>query len=103
MEILHLNNDNFEKTILGDKIVLVDFWADWCNPCKLFAPTLEKVAAQCEGKAVVAKLNIDECPSIAAEYKVFSIPTLIVFENGKEARRSVGVSSKAEVMSLLGI
>jgi len=81
--------------------VLVDFWADWCGPCKMIAPVVEEIATEYQGKVRVAKLNVDENNSVAATHGVFSIPTLIVFKDGKEAERIVGYRSKKELKNIL--
>lgn len=104
MSVLHLNSDNFKSTIENSKVpVLVDFFADWCGPCKMFAPILDKVASHCGDKAVIAKLNIDENEDLAMAYQVMSIPTVLVFKNGEEVARKVGVLSASDVLALLGV
>ena len=86
MEI-KLSTENFEKEVLkSEKPVLVDFYADWCGPCNAMAPVIEELAKELEGKVKVGKINVDENPDIAVEYNVMSIPTLIVFKNGKEEK-----------------
>lgn len=95
---------NFETEVLGaDKPVLVDFWATWCMPCRMLAPTIEEVAEDLEGKVIVGKVNVDDDPDLARKYRVASIPTLIVFENGAEVRRSVGVVSREDILDMLGV
>ncbi len=95
---------NFETEVLGaDKPVLVDFWATWCMPCRMLAPTIEELAEDLEGKVIVGKVNVDEDPDLARKYRVASIPTLIVFENGAEVRRSVGVVAREDILDMLGI
>ena len=99
---LKINSANFEKEVLNsEKPVLVDFFADWCGPCKMMAPIVEELATELDGKAKVGKINVDENSDIAVEYNVMSIPTLIVFKNGKEEKRLVGVRDKEELLSLL--
>ena len=95
---------NFETEVLGaDKPVLVDFWATWCMPCRMLAPTIEELAEDLEGKVIVGKVNVDEDPDLARKYRVASIPTLIDFENGAEVRRSVGVVAREDILDMLGI
>lgn len=104
MSVLHLDSKSFKETISNtDKPVLVDFFAEWCMPCKMFAPILEKVSDRIDDSAVIAKINIDEAEEIAAEYGVVSIPTLILFKGGAEADRRVGALSPGEVMNFLGL
>lgn len=98
---LKLSSENFEKEVLNsEKPVLVDFYADWCGPCKMMAPIVEELAKDLEEKAKVGKINVDENSDIAVEYNVMSIPTLIIFKNGKEEKRLVGVRSKEELLNL---
>ena len=100
MEI-KLSTENFEKEVLkSEKPVLVDFYADWCGPCNAMAPVIEELAKELEGKVKVGKINVDENPDIAVEYNVMSIPTLIVFKNGKEEKRLVGLRNKEELINL---
>lgn len=102
MEILHLNNDNFDEVLSNaDKPVIVDFWATWCGPCRMFAPILEQAAALLDGKAVIAKVDIDESQTLAVRYGVMSVPTLVVFRDGQEINRSVGVISAEQVSALV--
>ena len=97
-----LNEDNFEKEVLKSEIpVLVDFWATWCGPCKMLAPTIAKIAEENSGVIKVCKLDVDEEPEIAAKYGISSIPTLKVFVNGEVINSSVGVQPKAAIEALL--
>lgn len=101
MAIIEVNKDNFEEEVLkSDKKVLVDFWADWCGPCKMLSPVIDKLAEELED-VKVCKVNVDTEPTISIEYSIMSIPTLIVFENCVEVNRSVGLVSKEEVLALL--
>lgn len=90
-----------EKVLQADKPVLVDFFADWCGPCKMLAPIIETLAKEQEGKAYIYKLNVDEAEETAENYRVMNIPTLIFFQNGEEVKRTVGVVSKAEIEEIL--
>lgn len=94
--------ENFDTEVLqAEKPVLVDFYADWCGPCKMMAPLVEKVAEDWEGRAVVGKLNVDENSEIAMRYRVMSIPTLILFKNGEAAGKLIGVQSREALEGLL--
>ena len=98
---IKLSTENFEKEVLkSEKPVLVDFYADWCGPCNAMAPVIEELAKELEGKVKVGKINVDENHDIAVEYNVMSIPTLIVFKNGKEEKRLVGLRNKEELINL---
>ena len=93
---------DFEKEVLqSDKLVLVDFFADWCGPCKMMAPVVEQLAEELEGKAKVGKLNIDENMDIAEKYRVMNIPTFLIFKDGQEKERIVGAVSKNELKNKL--
>lgn len=101
MAVVTATQDNFEAEVLSsDKTVLVDFWASWCGPCKMLSPVVDQIAEE-RTDIKVCKLNVDEQQDIAVKYKVMSIPTLIVFKNGAEAARSVGVKPKEEILAML--
>ena len=101
-DVVHFSDDNFAAEVLqSDRPVLVDFWATWCGPCRQIAPMIEELAAEYQGTVKVGKLNIDESPGIAQEYKVFSIPTLVVFQNGQDVQRFIGVQPKAKIKEAL--
>lgn len=101
MEIT-ITKENFEKEVLQSDIpVLVDFWATWCGPCKMIAPVVEEIAEEYEGKIKVGKVNVDEQMELSLEFKVTSIPTLILFENGEAVKREVGFMTKAEIEEML--
>lgn len=102
MSLLKLNRENFEAEVLNRSgVALVDFYADWCGPCKMIAPVIEEVAEERQDVAV-GKLNVDNDPELAAKYGVMSIPTLVVFQNGQETARVSGYRPKQDVLSLLG-
>ena len=97
-----VSDQNFEKDVLqSDKPVLVDFWAQWCAPCRMLAPTVEAVAQSYEGKATVVKLNVDDNPAVSQRYGIKGIPTLILFKNGKEEERVVGATSKEAISRMI--
>ncbi|MGI5963486.1 MAG: thioredoxin [Lawsonibacter sp.] len=85
------NKASFDKALADGNLMMVDFWADWCGPCKMLAPVIDDLASQYAGKVVVGKVNVDEEQELAIRYGVMSIPTVIFFKNGKEIDRKVGV------------
>ena len=93
--VKELTKQNFDKEVLNAEggSVLVDFWAPWCGPCRMVSPIVDEVAEEVEGRVKVAKVNVDEQPELAEQYRVMSIPTLIVFKNGKVEDQMVGVQS----------
>lgn len=100
---LHLTNDNFEETLkaAGSKPVLVDFFAEWCGPCKMAAPVIEELSEEYDGKAVVAKVDVDAQNELAAAHGVMSIPTVIVFVDGEEVERKIGFAGKEGYVSMI--
>jgi thioredoxin 1 len=97
--IVTLSDSTFDETIgAADTAVLVDFWAEWCGPCKMIAPVLEDIASEQSGKITIAKLNVDDNPDTARRYEIFSIPTLLVFKNGEVHKRLVGAKGKAQLL-----
>jgi len=95
--ITHVNDSNF-KLHINKGIVIVDFWAEWCTPCKMMVPVLNQIAEEEKGRVKVCKLNVDKVKKTAAKFAVKSIPTLVIFKNGREVKRIVGVKTKAAVM-----
>ena len=100
-EPFHVTDANFEETITKNKVVFIDFWANWCGPCRALAPTITELAGEYAGKVLIGKLDVDENPAMAEKFQVFSIPTMIVFKDGKEAARLVGLCPKNKIDSTL--
>ncbi|MCM8771907.1 MAG: thioredoxin [Candidatus Omnitrophica bacterium] len=92
--VLNLNKENFEEIIKNNENVIIDFWANWCMPCKIMIPVFEKLAEKYKNKIVFAKVNVDENPEIAEKYKIMSIPTFIFFKNGNKLQEIIGAMSE---------
>ena len=101
MSVFHANKDNFAELRASDKPVLIDFYADWCGPCRMVAPIISEIADE-NSDIVVAKVNVDNEPELASEFGVFSIPTLVVMKDGKVASRSAGARPKAQILAMVG-
>lgn len=102
MAVVTITKENFAQEVLqSTKPVLLDFWASWCGPCRMLSPIVDEVAEE-RGDVKVGKVNVDEQPELAGEFGVMSIPTLLVFEQGKLVRQAVGARPKASVLDLLG-
>lgn len=98
---IHFNKEGFDKALASGQLLMVDFWADWCGPCKMLAPVIEGLGDEYEGKAVVGKVNVDEEQELAIRYGVMSIPTVIFFKDGEEVARKVGVLPAAQFTEVL--
>ena len=102
MSEINLTNQNFEEEVLKSEIpVLIDFFATWCGPCKMIAPVIEEFAEKYEGKVKVGKVNVDEENELAMKYEIASIPTLVLFKDGKVANTKIGLCSKSEIESMI--
>ncbi len=102
MEVKRLNSNNFQEEVIQEsKVVLVDFYADWCGPCKMMSPIVDDIANELDGVVKVCKLNVDESQDLAIQYNVMSIPTLIIFKNGKAVETLVGLREKGEILNIL--
>ena len=100
--IIKINSDNFENEVVNAEApVLVDFWAEWCGPCRMVGPILEEVARAVEGSATIAKVNVDENPELAQRFGITAIPTLLIFENGEIREKLVGVTGPDELIRKL--
>ncbi len=99
---LTLTGENFDEQVLRSSVpALVDFWAEWCGPCKMLAPVLEEIAGELAGQVKVGKVNVDHCPELAEKYAIRGIPTLIIFHGGEEEERMVGVQPKETLIQKL--
>ncbi|MEE8207176.1 MAG: thioredoxin [Nitrospinaceae bacterium] len=101
-KIVTVSDAEFESSVLqGDKPALIDFWAEWCQPCKMLAPTVEEIAGEYGDKVLVGKLNVDDNPATATKYGIRGIPTLLLFKGGQVVQQLVGVKSKAEIKKVI--
>jgi thioredoxin 1 len=100
---VEITDANFQEIINSDKPVLVDFWAEWCGPCLMLGPTVEELAEEMDGKAIIGKLNVDANPNVTSQFGIRSIPTLLVFKNGQVVGKQVGVVPKATIAKMLEV
>lgn len=102
MSTVKITTTNFEQEVLQSQIpVLLDFWADWCGPCRMAAPIIDEIAAETAGKVKVGKVNVDIDIELAQRYRIASIPTFLVFKNGELAEKAIGLQSKEDLVNLL--
>jgi thioredoxin 1 len=95
-------DDNFEQTVLqSSSPVLVDFWAEWCGPCRMIAPSIEAIASELQGKAVIGKMNVDDNPLVPGRYGIRSIPSLLIFKGGQQVDGMVGAADKSRIKALV--
>ena len=102
MSVLTIDSNNFEAEVLNSEVpVLVDFWATWCGPCRMMSPVVDEIAQEKAGQLKVGKINVDDQPGLASQFGVMSIPTLILFKNGKAVQQSVGLKPKGDILAML--
>lgn len=102
MSVLTIDSNNFEVEVLNSEVpVLVDFWATWCGPCRMMSPVVDEIAQEKAGQLKVGKINVDDQPGLASQFGVMSIPTLILFKNGKAVQQSVGLKPKGDILAML--
>ncbi len=102
MSIIHGNKNNFDMEVLSSSIpVLIDFWAPWCGPCRMFSPILDEVASENEGRVKIVKINVDEEPELAQQFGIMSIPTLVLMKDGQVTATSSGVKPKHQVEEMI--
>ena len=103
MSVITITKDNFESEVLKSPVpVLLDFWATWCGPCRMVSPIVDEIAEESDGSYKVGKINVDEQGELSMQFRIVSIPTLIVMKNGEVANKAVGAMPKEEILNLLG-
>lgn len=102
MSVTELNKDNFEKEVMEAEVpVLIDFWANWCGPCRMMSPIIDKIAEEMGDKVKVCKVNVDENHELAEKYEIMTIPAFIIVKNGAETGRTIGVQTKEDILKLI--
>ncbi len=102
MSVIELNKDNFEKEVMEAEVpVLIDFWANWCEPCRMMSPIIDKIAEEMGDKVKVCKVNVDENHELAEKYEIMTIPAFIIVKNGAETGRTIGVQPKEDILKLI--
>lgn len=102
MNVIELNKDNFEKEVMEAEVpVLIDFWANWCGPCRMMSPVIDKIAEEMGDKVKVCKVNVDENHELAEKYEIMTIPAFIIVKNGAETGRTIGVQPKEDILKLI--
>lgn len=101
--VIEINDTNFEKLVSSSKLIMIDFWANWCGPCRMLGPVIEEIAMECDGKFVVGKIDIDNNSAVASKFSIRSIPVIIIFKDGREADRIIGYASKATILERLSV
>ncbi|MFR5832724.1 MAG: thioredoxin [Acutalibacteraceae bacterium] len=96
-----LTSDNFDMLISSNSVALVDFWASWCGPCKMLGPVIEEVADDFAGKALVGKVNVDDCPELAEKFGIMTIPAVFIFKDGQVVDKMIGFRQKAQIAAVL--
>lgn len=101
MEIIHFNEETFRDTLASNKTILVDFYATWCGPCRMLSPILDEIRQEVGDDIVIGKVDVDECFDVARTYGVMSVPTLILFKNGEEEKRTIGLKPKQAILDMI--
>ena len=102
MEIIHFNEETFRDNLALNKTMLVDFYATWCGPCRMLSPILDEIRQEVGDDIIIGKVDVDECFDVARTYGVMSVPTLILFKNGEEEKRTIGLKSKQAILDMIG-